>query len=432
MLPDGPDMNTSKTISIGTDVAAFVLFHPDDLVFASEWPIAWYSMPQIWKRESEARRLVCWQTGGDGGYVIRVTTGALTDRETTYSAASWTFEYEVRHGKVFVDNTDGLPGEEKMIEPSETPDQWVDIDNGNYHVKVTAIEWTAEPDADAKTGTDDELASYVVQFMPAERTSPSIAQRPPDIPSTRGEEATDKFYYATAPDTKIPTPLYPARDEEDLTAILPSVSVDALGPSGGRARTVPKANISHAASQNADRFSLFEVPFVLTTKIEVGAPALIAKAHSKGGAPNELPMIGYKLLGPARIKSIEGCFYNGKIRKLKSGLFSSAPQPQAPYTELLFAVRASPVNPEPFNLSDAASEEMRMSVIKALSTDSLLAKARAGKASYDVIIMQDWIGASAFMRWLISHLPMSATEQLELECMHGNDRYHAIMKKLND
>ena len=75
---------------------------------------------------------------------------------------------------------------------------------------------------------------------------------------------------------------------------------------------------------------------------------------------------------------------------------------------------------------------MRMSVIKALSTDSPLAKARAGKASYDVIIMQDWIGASAFMRWLISHLPMSATEQLELECMHGNDRYHAIMKKLND
>lgn len=70
-----------QTVSIGTDVATLLLFHPDDLAHRQNDPIAWYSYGFAFRRESAAGTLMAFGTGSDGGYVVCVTTAALTREE---------------------------------------------------------------------------------------------------------------------------------------------------------------------------------------------------------------------------------------------------------------------------------------------------------------------------------------------------------------
>jgi len=338
----------------------------------------------------------------------------------------------VRHGKVFVDNSDALPGEEQRDAANTIPRRWVDIPNGDYAVKVTAIEWTAETNSKTGQSKVDELPSYVVQFLPAQSQAPIVAVRSPDIICMRGEEASDKLYPGTAANSETSDSLYPERDKHDLTTSLSAVCVDHLQPVGGQVSTHPHGNVEQRLDADAKTSNLFSIPFVIGPAIQEGAFALLADIKSWGGSPGERLRVGFRLLGPVQIKKVDGSFEKGTVRRLKRILFSVTAKPHEPYTDLLYAVTVKPYNPLPLDLPEKAGIDLRDTILKTLSADSALARQRGGKASYDLLVLAEWTNTELLLRWAMSNMPITAEEQLELACMDGNARYQQVINRLSD
>ena len=89
---------------------------------------------------------MAFDTGGDGGFQIRLTTSELTAREQRYAGTSCDFRLKVRHERVLLDNGNHLPCDESRRDPVRE-DLWINLPNGNYRVTVYAIAWDREPGA---------------------------------------------------------------------------------------------------------------------------------------------------------------------------------------------------------------------------------------------------------------------------------------------
>jgi len=147
-------------------VAAWFLFHPDDLAHRADDPLDWWSHDFAIAREFSAGRLIAVGTGSDGGYTVRFTDGGLSPREETYALDARVFRLRVRHGRLYVDGGDGLPYEGRLDNPEDYPDRWITIADGTYQVTVHVLAWDEEPGALATGGqsTADALPSYVAVF----------------------------------------------------------------------------------------------------------------------------------------------------------------------------------------------------------------------------------------------------------------------------
>ena len=158
-----------KTLSVGTDVAAWFLFHPHDLAHRRADPLNWWSSDFAIFKEFAAGTLVAVCTGGDGNSTVRFTNVGLTERELTY-AVCWTdFRLQVKHQSLYLDGGDVLPAEEcDEIEQCDPEGYgWIELPNGNYRVTVHAIAWYDEPGAldENNYSTESALAAYVVHFQ---------------------------------------------------------------------------------------------------------------------------------------------------------------------------------------------------------------------------------------------------------------------------
>lgn len=167
------NLKIEKKIILGTDVASFYIFHPDDLQDRIAAPCGWMDEGFAAQREFETGRVVAFVTGSDGGYGFRITSGDLTDRERTWAAGSWSFRLVVRHGRVLIDGGDALPEASYVRKVPADSDAWIELRNGSYRVEVTAIEWYSEPGAlnERDYATENALASYVIQFQEIEDLS---------------------------------------------------------------------------------------------------------------------------------------------------------------------------------------------------------------------------------------------------------------------
>jgi len=165
---------TNLDISLGTDVAHFLIFHPDDLAHHAGTAIGWYAEPDLFRAESAAGRLVAFSTGGDGGFRLRLTTDKLTDVEASAVRCRSDFPLRVSHGIVFVDNGDGLPGADQVRDPQESADQWFEVPNGDYRVVVAGL--------DRRPGLD--VPDYVVTFVAVTDLAAIPIQGPPDLSGT--------------------------------------------------------------------------------------------------------------------------------------------------------------------------------------------------------------------------------------------------------
>ncbi|MBC8143137.1 MAG: hypothetical protein H7Y38_17055 [Armatimonadetes bacterium] len=148
-------MKLNAVIDIGTDVASFYLFHPDDLKHRADDPLDWTWHDFSCEKEFLAGNLLAFSTGADGGYQLRLTSGDLTDAERAAQTGSWEFGYTVRHGRVLVDNGDFLPSDNSRSIKKAPTEQWVEIPNGDYRVLVHPI-----------VREDDTLPDYVLRFEP--------------------------------------------------------------------------------------------------------------------------------------------------------------------------------------------------------------------------------------------------------------------------
>jgi hypothetical protein len=160
VAPRYPTQLPERTVLVGTDIAMWVLFHPLQLE-ESGLP----TNASMLLDDAEMRRrfklglLVAVGTGNDGTYAVRFTAGELTADEKRHARKSCDFPLRVSHGRLFLwgEPIDDLDDAELGI----NPDSWIDVPNGCYLARVTAIEGSAErPD-------------YVVQLEP--RDSPCEA-----------------------------------------------------------------------------------------------------------------------------------------------------------------------------------------------------------------------------------------------------------------
>lgn len=158
-----------KTLSVGTDVAAWFLFHPNDLAHRRADPLNWWAYDFAIFKEFAAGTLVAVCTGGDGNSRVRFTNVGLTERESTYAVSSADFRLQVKHQSLYLDGGDVLPAEEcDTIERCDPEGYgWIELPNGDYRVTVHAIAWYDEPGAldENNYSTESALAGYVVHFQ---------------------------------------------------------------------------------------------------------------------------------------------------------------------------------------------------------------------------------------------------------------------------
>jgi len=158
-----------KTLSVGTDVAAWFLFHPDDLAHRRADPLNWWGYDFAIFKEFAAGTLVAVNTRADGNSTVRFTNVGLTERELTYAVSSADFRLQVKHQSLYLDGGDVLPAEEcEEIERCDPEGYgWIELPNGNYRVTVHAIAWYDEPGAldEDNYSTESALAAYVVHFQ---------------------------------------------------------------------------------------------------------------------------------------------------------------------------------------------------------------------------------------------------------------------------
>ncbi len=141
----------NQTVGLGTDVAGFFIYHPDDLKHRETSPSDWMHTDFACGREFNNGTLIAFSTGGDGGYDLRLTDGDLTPRERPLAGNSYRFRYRVQHGRVYVDEGNYLPYEESTRRKEKIPEsQGVAMPNGDYEVRssrsagpmtTTAGEW---------------------------------------------------------------------------------------------------------------------------------------------------------------------------------------------------------------------------------------------------------------------------------------------------
>lgn len=263
---------SSKTISLGTDVAHLVLFHPGDLAHRQDDPIAWYGYDFVYRKESAAGRLLAFCTGADGGYHVRLTTDSLTPQEAAHACKSWTFPLAVGHGRVLLDNTDALPGQEQMTGPNTATDCWYDIANGLYRATVHPIDRT---DEEARA-----LPDYVITFEPVETLAGiAVANTPPDLrpfrdwePGVAPSMGTEQAY---AWPKKTPDgAAFPTLVVDERAALLPGQSVK-LG--------VPEEVSSAAFPDRRERGQRTE-HFIAAPQFAEGGLAALVWAHGRATA----------------------------------------------------------------------------------------------------------------------------------------------------
>lgn len=399
---------------VPTEVAHIVIFHPDDLAHAAEWPIAWYCEPFVYPSESVAGRLIAWCTGSDGSFAVRLTNGAVTEREQAYAGPRWTFPYTVRHGRVFLDNTDTLPGLEQMTETSENEDYWIDVENGDYAVTVTAIEWSAEPGA--RDEDFDKLPNYVVQFEPRDGRAIEPARRPPDLECLADFVATDRLYAGAvnAPGVIDYQKLYPAFLSENVVW------------TGQDFETSGEAPIAAAVMADEDGDAdVFDQPYVAAADLSPGAPAVIVDCRSYGGAPDEPQEYRFRVMQPVMIVSVEGQVQNGKRGPVgTTGFFRRRRKPVP--ADALPLVRIAPLSPVGDTVATIETASLRDKILRDLEAGGPLAKRLGGIASYEALKLRALEDDQLLAHWLLEHLPLSAGERLGIGVLPPNARRAAL------
>jgi hypothetical protein len=392
----------SKRIILGTDVAAFVLFHPDDLAHRAGDPIAWYGYDFAWQRESRAGRLVAFGTGGDGGYALRLTTEGLTAAEAQLACQSWSFPLVVRHGRILLDNTDALPGEERMTDPAELPDQWFELDSGAYRVTVHALAWDEAPGAIDAGGrvSPDAPPNYVIMFEPVADIAavPAPATLPRLVPD---RDAPVRLDPGMGGDALFAWPREALRETE--FPALPVPSSAALIPGQNLALPVDES-VAAAVFPERDSGRERQEHLVLAPVFEPGGLACLAWAHGlswRGEAPT------LRLRGEAVVRIRRG----GRAQPLQ-------PVAVVPMEKPDMAVPAGAL--EPFR-----------SRLLALGRDDAAFRARLPHPSFELERLAALDSAEAVTGWALAHLDLPFAARLACYAGPAAQRIETLARVLD-
>lgn len=372
-------------VVIDTDVAHFVLFHPEDLQHRDDHPIAWYAYDFIYGPESAAGRLIAWGTGSDGGFRVRMTTGGLHPEEEQAALAPWHFPYIVRHKRVLLDNTDALPGLEKMTEPDDLDGKfWLVLDNGVYRVSVFPID----------RSDNGELPDYVVTFAAVESMdgiAPSAT--PPLLEPFRGRDARAQASFESESALLWPQKAPDSTDEllglkiKAGTKMLPRIST----------RLACSEPIAEAIFPSD--FSRRESKTVLATALAVGQLGILARPHGRSQRGDDLPVID--LFGEALVR----------IETVALGAF-------------LPVLSVKPVGKPDMTAPEVSVARLREGLVLAIREERL----QVGRFERDR--MESLGSAEALSTWALQHLELPFDRRLALYGATAEQRIQGILAAL--
>jgi hypothetical protein len=142
-------------------VSAFVFFDDKALAHRKEDPIDWWATDA--RAELEAGRLVAFCTGSDGTFTLKLVQRPLTASERRALISQESFRLQIDHGRIYWDNTDHLPSEDRMAKADDDPDGWLSLPNGAYRMTVHALDWFSVPTAEERAAEKD-ISHYVVHI----------------------------------------------------------------------------------------------------------------------------------------------------------------------------------------------------------------------------------------------------------------------------
>lgn len=386
---------TSLTCTIGTDVAHLVVFHPDDLTHRGGDPIAWYGYDFAYRKESAAGSLIAFGTGNDGGYAVRLTTEGLAPQEADHACSGWVFPYRVRHGRVLVDNTDALPGQERMTDPATLSDRWFDIADGAYRVTVHPIDRAAAADA-------SDLPDYVIAFERVEDLGDiPVADTPPQLHPSRdwtpvpGRSMETEAIFAWpsgVPDGNA----FAALKADPGTVILPNRSI--------------RLSVDHAMAEMAypsdrkKRERLKDV--VLAPALETGKLAVLTWVNG---------------LSRGRDRTATMSFSGRHLVRITA----SAAGPDFP------RVRIAPVPKPDMDVDVARVAALRAQLLRAAG-ETAQAGARGTIPAFERERLESLASAEAVTTWALLHLDMPSGTRLDLYASSAERRIDAIARYLDD
>ena len=156
------NLEWDKLYKLGTDVAGFLFFHPARLAHRKDDPTGWWG--DDFAEEFRAGRLVAFCTGSDGTFTLKFVRRPLTPAEERVLVAKESFRYDVRDGRLYWDNANCLPCEDRFENAEDDENGWLELPNGPYRLTVHALDWFSIPDADREAEAD--ISHYVVRFEP--------------------------------------------------------------------------------------------------------------------------------------------------------------------------------------------------------------------------------------------------------------------------
>ena len=165
-----------KLYKLGTDVAAFMLYHPKRLAHRKESPIDWWS--NDFAAEFRDGLLVTFQTGSDGSRTLKFVRRPLTPSETRALVTQAAFRYLAQDGRLYWDNGDALPSTDQLNEAEDDQNGWLELPDGAYRVTVHALDWHSL--ADAERTAEVDISHYIVRFEPV--ASLDVIPAPTSLP----------------------------------------------------------------------------------------------------------------------------------------------------------------------------------------------------------------------------------------------------------
>jgi hypothetical protein len=426
----GGTSELSRTVELVTyrDDTVIVL-HPDDLTHRQDNPRNWLHESFAYGPEAAAGRILAFY-GEYHGPVIRLTTQGLSERERTWAGGSWTFGYEVRHGKVFVGTAAALNYVDSQESDSRLrkllPEDGFELSNGSYAVTVHPIESQSEPGARTPDGerTADALPEYVVVFQPVDDFHKiETASTPIYLERRRGKTPAKMKSFSRQSEYEQPTE--PPGPQPFAVISTPNVPIVT-----GSIQAVPDAEGVQATSRKLGIRGL-----VAAAEAREEALAIVVETRAYEGPDSGHPVASLTLAGGRLVR----------IRSLREhqGLKLAEVEPVSRPSSTVPASEIVALKQEVEALAER-SREFRRRLLETsargfMVESSRKLRARAGKPDlyeaalanrdgtlragfYELDRMQSLTSAEAFTTWLIQMLDLPMRRGLELLARSDADR----------
>lgn len=154
---EAPPEYWSISRTVASDNGMVTLFDPTDLAHHQVDPEGWHHYDFAFANDLETGRFAAVYTDISGAQKVRLTIGPLTDDEQLAAGPNAEMRLRVTNFRLLLTGGDAWPSDQQDIYTYALDSRWVNIDNGDYRVIITALE--------RQLGAQHDI---VIQLIPVE------------------------------------------------------------------------------------------------------------------------------------------------------------------------------------------------------------------------------------------------------------------------